>query len=250
MSSLSRRDVQLLKVVINILSRSPWDFGVVLEEGGWLDFKSLHKVLREEGIGPPSHKSLRRFFEVYRPSEIEIESGRLRSKNPSFQYEELWDTSYPEGTLYLGVRKKALQHVREHGLDSARRPLILSETKEMAERIIRRITGDFIIIEIDAYTAQTKGVRFRSLGGVLYTCPFLHPKWMKLPVMEEEADIEDKKEEQRSKKGDEKGETKEKQPPGSFYLTLAPDDIAYLEEKSGRRRDRWSRRHKKGKRRK
>ncbi len=252
MTLLSRGEARLLKIVMNILSKRPWEFGVVLDQGGWLDFKTLYKVLREEGIGPSSHKGLIRFFEVYRPPDIEIEPGRLRSTNRSFQYSELLEASYPEGTLYYGIRKKALHHVRKHGLDSTKRRLVLSETKEMAERIVKRLTGNYLLIEVDSVMAQARGARFQSLGGVLYTCPFLHPKWLRLPMIEEEIEgEEDKKEEPRVQKVRESElEKGQKSPPGSFFLNIDPSDVAYLEEKSGRRRDRWGKRHKKGKRRK
>ena len=250
MKKFSPKEATLLKITMNVLQNRPWEFGVVLEDGRWLSVKELQKVLSEEGIKWPGTKGLVRFFELYRPEGIEVKDGKIRAI-PS----EAMDCvhareSYPPDTLYLGVKSSAIEHIRAHGIDCKRNKIVLSSSRELAQRIIKRKTGKFIVIKINSRAAQDHGIRFESLGGQLYSCTFLRPRWMDLPKKKEEEEQEKTDETKRRASKRKKVKNKQEAPllPGSFPLGLDPSEVHYLEQKAKGRRKQPDRRRKKEKR--
>jgi len=228
MKGLDRSQRHLLKVIATILSSQPWEFGVVLEEGGWLRVKELQKVLWEEGLRAVTEKSLLQLFTLFRPEGIEFKDGMVRAIQGHARAHEYREGVCPPERLYIGLRERALKHVRRHGLEAHKdRMVVLSASKEMAERIIRRKTGRFLVVEVKALDAFNKGLSFKDAGKGLYTVPYLIPKWLILPELKKEKE-----------KKVEEGKTRQRVLPGSFDLDLSAIYPSFPEEKGRRRRKR------------
>ena len=246
---LSHQEARLVKVVFTILQKSPWEFGVVLEEDGWLEIKELQKVLREEGIKAPSGRGFKRFFELQRPDGLELDDDRIRAISRDFSYSILQEEHMAPDVLFVGIKKRSLEHIRRHGIQGGTRSIVLSSNKDMARRVIARQTGSYLVVEVDARGAVSRGVPILSRGGSLFWARYLPSKWLKLPEPRE-----DGKSKEGKGKGKGEGETKEvkkqPEPPGSFFPGLDPLEVQYLEERARGRKKRWGKNFKKGKRRK
>ena len=178
---------QLEKILFAILGRQPDAFGIVLDEGGWVSIKELHRALmKETGFSHITPKGLTQFFSLYRPEKFEWQENCVRVK-PELQGHDL--TIYKEATppelLYVSIRPKAHAHVIARGLQSSnnKKWVVLSPEKEMALKIGRRRDRDPVIAEVMALKSNKAGVVFRKAGKVLYLVEGMDPQWMNIPPL-------------------------------------------------------------------
>lgn len=251
--TLDKENRHLLKLIRTILGKQPWQFGVVLDRDGWLSVKELQKVLHEEGVKGITEQRLTQFFDLYRPEGVEFFQGKVRTTKHDFSFDEISQALYPPDKLFIGFRQRALEHVRRSGLKETERGkgLILCTSEAMAERIIRRVTGKYYVVEVDAKEAQDKGVFFRSLGDGLFACSYLLPKWLRLPEPSNDSKKELKRDYKKEKKReDAKEDKKGRDLPGSFLLDFTSMDPPFFGEKTKRRNCKWNKKHGKWKKRK
>ena len=185
---MDKRELKRLeKILFAMLGRQPDIFGIVLDEGGWILIKDLHRaVMKETGFPHITPKDLTQFFSLYRPEKFEWQENYVRVK-PELQGPDL--TIYKEATppelLYVSIRPKAHAHVIARGLQTSKNKewIVLSTEKEMALRIGMRRDKDPVIVEVMALKSDKAGVVFRRAGKLLYLVEGLGPQWMNIPPL-------------------------------------------------------------------
>nr|HDN01142.1 hypothetical protein [Deltaproteobacteria bacterium] len=177
---------RLEKILFVMLGRRPDAFGIVLDKGGWLSIKELHRALDEEtGMSHITPRGLIQFLSLYKPEKFEYQENYVRVR-PESQRPDLtiYNEAKPPELLYVSIRPKAHGHVMAHGLQSSvnKKWIVLSTEKEMALKIGKRRDKHPIIAEISALKSNEAGVVFRRAGKAIYLVEGMDVQWMKIPA--------------------------------------------------------------------
>jgi len=190
MSRLPRELESLARMLAYMLGRRPDEFGLVLEEGGWVQIKKLLQSLHEEpGFSRVRREDLERLAALISPPPLEISGERVRSLAPPSP--EL--RRDPEGplpsSLYLAISPKVHPLVWEQGLKPPPgRELVLARQPEMALRLGKRRDNEPILVIIQATAAARAGVSFQAYGEELFLSPTGIPReFLQVPPLPKEA---------------------------------------------------------------
>ena len=246
---------RLRKILYALLAKRPDVFGIILEPEGWLTYKKIHKALMvEQGFAHLTPKSIKQFFHLYQPEGFEWNETRARAI-PTEESVELTFHSeiIPQKDLYFAIKPKAHKQVKEKGLNSSNQDwIVLSENKEMAQRIGKMVSHAPVIGKVRVKKALSQGAKFFRSGELLVLMKYIKAEWLDLPSLPKERKAPDetatitKKESSIAKKGEQEDKKikKEKEKPeepvmaGSFFAT--PEDFLGLVEKDMSRRKRRS----------
>lgn len=207
----------------------------VLEEGGWLPVKEIHKILCQvEGVKFLTPAILRQFIDTYRPDQFQIEGDRVRV-HPQLQGPNIFfmDCVSPPETLYLPVRPKSHAHVLKHGISPASNKLwiVLATEKKSAVVIGKRRDADPVIAAVDCIKAESRGTLFFKGDGELYMATFLEPEWLSLPPLPEKDEYATVETDKRKESGGSPGLKQRPEVPespmvsGSFFPSGHPSFI-------------------------
>jgi putative RNA 2'-phosphotransferase len=243
---MNKRDLaKLRKILLSILGKCPNAFGVVLEEGGWITMKRLHKVVQaEQGFAHITPRSLVQFFALYRPDEFELQDQSVRIR-PALRTEaaEHPEVAEPPDVLYVCIRPRAHAHVLANGLrpSGTDKWIALSTTKDMALRIGMRRDPAPITAKVMASKASEAGIVFRKTGDFLYLVDGLGPEYLGVPALPKTRTTEREKTEKSLPVGKRtvSGSAPPSERPGSFILRDRPSTLA--ESTGGRKRQKGTR---------
>jgi putative RNA 2'-phosphotransferase len=159
------------------MGRRPYEFGLVLDENGFVSVQMLLKAICEE----KDWKFIRdaHFHELLLrepESPIELEGSRIRSVDRShLPIPEI--SRDPPKLLYVSIRQKAHAHVLEKGISpSACSQVILSSDRDMALRMGRRYDSKAVLLTVLCDKCMEQGVHFYQAGGSLFTAMYIPPK--------------------------------------------------------------------------
>ena len=200
---------QFARLCEYILGRRPEEFGLVLDENGYVKLKEFLKAVSEtDGWGHIRQNHINEMLLVCQSPPIEVEDNRIRAKNrnhlPPREY-----CPTPPKLLYVCIRKKSYSAVLEKGIRPTHQPeIICAETIEMAEKIGKRRDNQPIRLTIHAAKAAEKGIRFFHAGEGLYTTDYIPAESFTGPPLPKEPEKPAKVE-----------QPKEPPHPGSFMMT-------------------------------
>jgi putative RNA 2'-phosphotransferase len=168
---------KLAKFLHYVLGVRPDEFGLLPDPEGFVGVKDLLQALKEEPewsfVGRGHVLEL-----MHGPDRerLELQEDRIRATAPAAALSPE-PVGAPPSRLYHGVRRRAHPVVLRHGLRPNKGPwVILTLTREMAERIARRRDPDPVILEVRAEEATRKGVRFLGTQGLLFLAESLPPE--------------------------------------------------------------------------
>ena len=171
MSAKSRKSPDsLARFLAYVLGRAPHEFGLVLTPDGYVRVKSLLKVCSEEaGWRHVREGHIREAMLVLSDVPFEVNEGRIRARDRSHLVTHE-PADHPPKLLYTHVRRKAYPHVAERGLRAAGDvPVVLSDDRDMAERIGRRRDRTPVCLVVNTASAESQGIVFWHAGPGLYT---------------------------------------------------------------------------------
>ena len=222
---------QLSKVLSYILGRRPYEFGLVLDENGFVSIQMLLKAIGEE----KDWRFIREahFHEILlREPEppIELAGSRIRSIDRSLLPIHTISTDPPK-MLYVCVRLKAHAHVLEKGVSpSAYSRVVLSSDRDMALRMGRRTDPKAVLLSVFCNKCKEHGVLFYMAGGSLLTAEHIPPKCFTGPPLALEREPRDSL-----------PDTYPQHPktPGSFTLELQNEKPAFQKGKGRKKKIVW-----------
>lgn len=160
---------QLKKLMTYILGRRPDEFGLVLDDQGFLRLKDLLKAISEE----PGWRYVRKshIHEVLvtsgeKPFVLENDKIRAVCRDKVLQPE---DETIPPKLLYHSVRARAYPVVYKEGIIPLGQPKVfLATTQELAQRMGKRRDPAPVLLTVHAQRASEAGVRFSKYGEFIY----------------------------------------------------------------------------------
>jgi putative RNA 2'-phosphotransferase len=236
--------IALSKLMTYILRHRPDEFGLVLDQDGFVPLKELQQAISEEEGW--SYVRTSHITEVAYSSDrehFEITDDRIRYALHTICYK----AALPPPTLYHGTRRRAYPHILQRGLDPGEKKFVtLTAEPQLAMRIGRRRDPDPILMEIQAQRAGDVGITFYHANPLIYLTEYIPPAYLSGPPVAKV--LPEKK--QSPPRQPEKGA---KSPPavqglpGSVLLNLRMEPLRKEEKgkswKDGSRRDRRRQRH-------
>lgn len=233
MDKRSRHKITALsKFMSYMLRHRPDEFGLVLDEQGYVSFKEfLQAIHEEEGWRYVRRSHIQEVLLHDENHRFEITEKRIRALyGHGDRAPIIYTEQQPPKMLYHGTSRKSYPVIIERGLHPMGRKYVhLSTTREMALRIGQRKDPRPVILEVHAERAWEQGTKFYPANELIYLVEFLKPDFFTGPPLPKKVE-----------KPEEKKPKEPPQPAGSFFLDLSRS----MEDLTGPKQDRSSKKKK------
>lgn len=177
-----KRKTKISKFLSLILRHQPELVGLVLEENGWVDVKSLLKACSDYGK-LLSFSELKEVVETndkkrfaFNEDETKIRANQGHSLKVEFEFEKCT----PPEILYHGTAEKNVGVIFAEGLKKmSRHHVHLSSDTETAKRVGMRY-GKPVIFEVDTVSMIDEGYEFFVSANGVWLVKKVPPKFLKL----------------------------------------------------------------------
>jgi putative RNA 2'-phosphotransferase len=178
---------QLAKFFNYVLGRRPDEFGLVTDKQGFVKIKELIKATNEEeGLGYVRRSHINEIMVTLRNHGLEVADNLIRA----LKREKLPRQSFalnPPKLLYTCVRKKAYPSVLDKGIrPTSFSKIILSSNRHLAERMGRRSDHAAILLTVQVYLSEEKGIVFFQAGESLFLADHIPPGCFSGPPLPKE----------------------------------------------------------------
>ena len=165
------------KLLSYVLGRRPYEFGLVLDENGFVSMQILLKAIGEEKDWKFIREAHFHELLIQEPDPpIELAGSRIRSVDRSHLPMHAISSDPPK-LLYVCVRRKAHAHVLEKGISpTAYAQVVLSSDRDMALRMGRRNDSKAVLLSVFCNKCREQGVLFYQAGGSLFTAEHIPPQ--------------------------------------------------------------------------
>jgi len=176
-----KKEENLSKFMTKILRHTPFDFGILPDEKGFVEAEDLLMAITGqsfwEGTTVEDFKTVAKNCQKGR---FEIEGTKIRARY-GHSYKRI---PYKEGTppdiLLHGTGKQSLGKIFAEGLKKMNRQYVhLSEGEEFAILAGSR-KGDFVLLEIDTKKAREEKVKFYDAGKDVWLADYLAPEFLSI----------------------------------------------------------------------
>lgn len=167
---MMRNKVQMSKLLSLMLRHRPDEFGLEMDQYGFVDLQAVLKALQKKDASL-TVEAIETVVYDGEKQRFEIVDGRIRARyGHSFHIELGVDPSEPPEFLYKGIDPSASEAVISGGLQPKDREYLhLSFDADVAERLSSRPGRLGAVIRIDAKRAFEAGVPFYDCGPTILT---------------------------------------------------------------------------------
>jgi putative RNA 2'-phosphotransferase len=160
---------QLQKLMSYVLGRQPDEFGLVLDEDGFVRVKDLIKAISEEpGWGYVRKSHINEVLIAFRENPFLLEDDRIKVAGPDEGVSTVTGVMPPK-LLYHCVRRKAYPVVCQKGIvPMGQHHVFLATSEELALRIGKRRDPKPVLLTVQARNASEGGVKFSRQGELIY----------------------------------------------------------------------------------
>lgn len=160
---------QLEKLMAYILGRHPDEFGLVLDDQGWVRVRDLVKAISEEpGWGHVRKSHIHEVLIAGGEKPVVLDDERIRAVHLDDTPRREEDVCPPK-ILYHCLRRRAHAFVTQKGIrTSGHARLLLATTEELAQRIGKRRDAEPVLLTVQAHRAYAAGVKFSKYGELIY----------------------------------------------------------------------------------
>lgn len=207
---------KLANLILYILERRPDEFGLVSDDEGYVKIKSLLRAVNEEeGFNYVRPFHIDDMLASLPDFQVEIKDSLIRAKNIDNLPKKV-TAGNPPKLLFTCVRKKAYSFVLENGIHPVGGDrVVLSATKEMAERIGKRFDQSPVLLTVHVRKALDAGISFYS-SGELYCSDNIPSSCFTGPPPP--------KQKEEPKPVDKQKESSSKGMPGSYILNIEQEE--------------------------
>lgn len=173
---------ELSSMMAYILGRGPYEFGLVPDSHGFITFKELLWAFHEEpGWTHVREGSIKEVLLSEERSLFEEFENKIRAVERHWNLNLENPEKFVPKQLFHGIRKKAHPAALEKGLPFQQdRFIVLSSSREMAERLGKRRDRKPVILEINAAKALEQKIDFFRFGD-LFLAKELPPEYITGP---------------------------------------------------------------------
>ncbi|GAB4388633.1 MAG: RNA 2'-phosphotransferase [Thermodesulfovibrionales bacterium] len=175
-------DERLSRTLAYALRHGPEDFGLALDEEGFVGLDDLLAALRRQrAFAEAAEEDVRRVVESGDKRRFEISGGRVRALYGHSARKIRMTPEEPPDRLYHGTSPKEAGRTLRGGISPmGRRYVHLSADPGTALAVGRRHSPDPVILSIDAARAWSRGVRFYRANEDTWLCDQVAPEYVSL----------------------------------------------------------------------
>ncbi|SBV99305.1 putative RNA 2'-phosphotransferase [uncultured Eubacteriales bacterium] len=154
---------ELSKEISYALRHAPQEYGLTLDEQGWVLVKDLIDALKkQEKYSDLALKDIADMIQVSEKKRHELVGDRIRALYGHSTEEKIKKNAIqPPDVLYHGTAHKFLQKILQQGLIPKDRQYVhLSQDMETAITVGKRRDTDPVVLLVDASTAWKDGINF------------------------------------------------------------------------------------------
>lgn len=181
-----RTATRLSKFLSLVLRHRPDEYGLRMDERGFVDFDGLIDVIVAEDIlGKDAEDEVQQLVEGSDRRRFEISEGRIRALyGHSARVNLALPEDDPPPTLFHGTSGDRARVVSREGLlPSGRAYVHLSATEEEALAVGGRHAEDPVLLEIDTAAARERGITFHRATDLIWLCPALPVEVLRIPEL-------------------------------------------------------------------
>ena len=160
---LSNKQVAASKTMSYALRHRPEEFGLVLDNEGWVDIKTFCAALagRKGGVSL-TEEDIAQIIAGSEKKRFEISGGKIRATyGHSTENKIEFSPVVPPAVLYHGTSNRALDSIRKNGLLPMNRQYVhLSSDVTTARKVGERHDRNPVILTVDAAKMHTDGMKF------------------------------------------------------------------------------------------
>jgi putative RNA 2'-phosphotransferase len=174
--------VQLSKTMAYALRHQPAQFGLTLDEEGWVPVDELADALRRHRSDWQNLQT-EDFAEVIAQSEkqrYELRDGKIRAfYGHSTPQKITHEVTSPPAILFHGTTPQAARSIQKEGLKPMKRQYVhLSADEETARRVALRRTHKPIILHVAAQEAYQQGIKFYLSKDLIWLAEPIPPQFI------------------------------------------------------------------------
>jgi len=172
--------IALSKLIAYILQHRPDEFGLVLDEEGFVSLKELQQgIAEEEGWSYVRRSHIMEAVYAGDRQRFEVNDDRIRH---ALIHRMHYEPASPPKILYHGARRRAYPHILQQGLDPMGKQYVhLATSPELAVRMGKRREPDPIVVEIQAQRASENGIIFYQVNPLIYLADHIPPSYITGP---------------------------------------------------------------------
>lgn len=223
----------LAKFMTYMLGVDPTEFGLVYDDNNRYKIKDLLKALNElDGYRGVRIGDLYELTLTLDNPAVIIEDGFIAATDLTRLTPKTLAENPPK-LLYTAVRSKTHAHILREGITPVGAPyVLLSQDKETARRIGKRIDSEPVIVEVRPHLCMDEGIIIRAVGQ-LFIVDYLPPQAFTAPSLPKEPVA-------KPKTGKPKAKPEPPKPalnPGSFFLDLQEEAVSKEEKQRRAQKD-------------
>lgn len=160
---MDMNDTKLSKELSYALRHAPWEYGLELDEEGWVSVEQLLDCLHQtEQWKDVQEADLHRVIETSEKKRHELRDGKIRAYyGHSVSVKIHKEPAQPPEVLYHGTARKWVSAILQQGLQPKNRQYVhLSQDVETALAVGRRRDHQPCILVVDAKKAWEDGIVF------------------------------------------------------------------------------------------
>ncbi len=165
---------QFAKFSEYVLGRHPDEFGLVLDDNGYIKIKEFIQAITEtDGWRHVRSSHINDMLLMLNEPPIEFDENRIRAKDRS-RLSSAAVCENPPKLLYVCIKHKSYLSVLDKGIfPTAHARIICSKDTEMAERIGKRRDNQPTLLTIHVSKMKDQGLQFLHAGDLLYQTDFV-----------------------------------------------------------------------------
>lgn len=173
----------LSKEISYALRHNPAQYGLVLDQDGWVALNCLLKSVQNDHrfIGL-TETDIVKMIALSNKKRHEIKDGKIRAVYGHSLIGKInHEAMEPPIVLYHGTARKFIVKILNEGIISKSRQYVhLSEDVATAIDVGMRRDAKPVVLKIDAFKAHTDGVRFYCTNGGIWLADFILPEYIEL----------------------------------------------------------------------
>ncbi len=179
-----RTATRLSKFLSLVLRHRPDDYGLAMDEQGFVDFDSLIDVLvAEDIVAETAEDDVMELVEGSERRRFQVEGNRIRALyGHSSRVRLNYPADDPPDVLWHGTTPEHAARIRDEGLSPMGRAYVhLSSTEDEAHSVGARHTDDPVLVRVDTRAALGKGLTFHRATELIWLCPALPADVCRVP---------------------------------------------------------------------
>ena len=175
-----RDDTALSRTISHALRHAPADYGLVLDDQGWVGLDDLVGALRQRGWPGLDAADVVDLVAAAAKQRHEVADGRIRARHGhSVPGRVDVPVAPPPTRLYHGTEEAAVPSILASGLQRRGRQYVhLAGARADAVAVARRWGRPFRVLAVRAAAAHAAGVVFREVGNGIWLTDHVPPEFL------------------------------------------------------------------------